>query len=173
MCIWRVHDWQCLHVLGGHKASVTDFSIHPSGKLALSISSDLTMRLWNLVQGRYVFIRKRIFALSGFRPFRIIYCIEEKEYCFILCFCYVLIRLHFAIGRCSFTRRLTSPADKILWDETGEHYMIAYSKTVTVRVTHTGDGVDHFSPLQCGLFLSVHHARLFFSTRFTLRVIIL
>ena len=23
VCIWRVHDWALLHVLGGHKAAVT------------------------------------------------------------------------------------------------------------------------------------------------------
>eukprot|EP01034_Spumella_vulgaris_P029241 gene29241-36257_t len=58
LIIWRVYDWQCLHILGGHKESVTDFSIHPSGKLALSVSKDSTMKLWNLVQGRCAFTRR-------------------------------------------------------------------------------------------------------------------
>jgi len=29
ICIWRTSDWACIHVLGGHKAAVTDLSIHP------------------------------------------------------------------------------------------------------------------------------------------------
>ena len=51
LSIWRVYDWQCLHILGGHKSYVNHFSIHPTGKLALSVSKDSTMKLWNLVQG--------------------------------------------------------------------------------------------------------------------------
>ena len=58
MYIWRVYDWQQLHILGGHKDSVIDFAIHPTGKIALSISKDHTMKLWNLVQGRCSFTRK-------------------------------------------------------------------------------------------------------------------
>ena len=49
--IWRVHDWVCVHILGGHKAAVNDLAVHPSGKLALSVSKDSTLKLWNLVQG--------------------------------------------------------------------------------------------------------------------------
>ena len=49
--IWRCHDWECMHVLHGHKLAITDVAIHPSGKLALSVSKDNTLRLWNLVHG--------------------------------------------------------------------------------------------------------------------------
>lgn len=38
-------------MLSGHKEAITSISIHPSGKLALSVSKDNTMKLWNLVQG--------------------------------------------------------------------------------------------------------------------------
>lgn len=39
-----------------HKgASVNYISVHPSGKLALSIGSDLTLRTWNLINGRQAF----------------------------------------------------------------------------------------------------------------------
>lgn len=34
---------------------VTHFTIHPSGKLALSLGDDLTLRTWNLVKGRQTF----------------------------------------------------------------------------------------------------------------------
>ncbi|RYG59598.1 hypothetical protein EON64_20070, partial [archaeon] len=56
--IWRVHDWEHLHILGGHKDVVFDFAIHPSGKLALSVSKDHTLKLWNLIQGRCAFTRR-------------------------------------------------------------------------------------------------------------------
>lgn len=45
-------------MLGGHKTSVTDVAVHPTGKLALSVSKDSTLRLWNLVQGRLAFTRR-------------------------------------------------------------------------------------------------------------------
>jgi len=56
--IWRVQDWLCVHILGGHKAAVTDIAVHPSGKLALSVSKDNTLKVWNLVQGRCAFTRR-------------------------------------------------------------------------------------------------------------------
>ncbi len=56
--IWRVQDWMCVHMLGGHKAAVSDLAVHPSGKLALSVSKDNTLKVWNLVQGRCAFTRR-------------------------------------------------------------------------------------------------------------------
>ena len=56
--IWRVSDWACLHVLGGHKSGVTSIAIHPTGRLALSTSSDKTVRLWNLMEGRNAYISR-------------------------------------------------------------------------------------------------------------------
>ena len=58
LCIWRVHDWTCLHILGGHKNSINDVAPHPSGKMALSVARDNTLRLWNLVEGRCAFTRR-------------------------------------------------------------------------------------------------------------------
>ena len=58
ICIWRVSDWNCVHILGGHKGEVNDIAIHPSGKLALSVARDRTLRMWNLIKGRSGFIRK-------------------------------------------------------------------------------------------------------------------
>ena len=58
VAIWRVQDWMCVHILGGHKGSINDLAVHPSGKLALSVSKDNTMKLWNLVQGRCAFTRR-------------------------------------------------------------------------------------------------------------------
>lgn len=58
ICIWRVYDWQCLHILGGHKAGVNGIGVHPSGKLALTVSKDSLLKTWNLVHGRCAFTRR-------------------------------------------------------------------------------------------------------------------
>ena len=58
VCIWRTSDWACIHVLGGHKGTVNSIAIHPSGKMALSVSADRTLRMWNLVKGRCAFIKR-------------------------------------------------------------------------------------------------------------------
>ncbi|CAG8584530.1 4924_t:CDS:2 [Diversispora eburnea] len=52
ICIWRTKDWECLKILKGHKGRINSLAIHPSGKLALSVASDKTLRLWNLLIGQ-------------------------------------------------------------------------------------------------------------------------
>ncbi|KAJ1948363.1 60s ribosome biogenesis protein mak11 [Linderina macrospora] len=52
ICIFRSKDWEPLKVLKAHRAAVTDIAIHPSGKLALSVSLDRSMILWNLLTGQ-------------------------------------------------------------------------------------------------------------------------
>ncbi|KAL1920957.1 uncharacterized protein VTP21DRAFT_11592 [Calcarisporiella thermophila] len=52
ICIWRSKDWECLKKLKGHKGRINSLAIHPSGKIALSVSSDRTVILWNLMTGR-------------------------------------------------------------------------------------------------------------------------
>lgn len=44
--------WKAPH---GGKA-ITHISIHPSGKLALTLGADLTLKTWNLMKGRQVCI---------------------------------------------------------------------------------------------------------------------
>eukprot|EP00887_Chlorella_sp_A99_P003281 scaffold9.g3281.t1 len=44
--------WQALKTLRGHRKEVTGIAVHPSGKLALTVSRDGTLRMWNLVKGR-------------------------------------------------------------------------------------------------------------------------
>ncbi|KDO20223.1 hypothetical protein SPRG_14469 [Saprolegnia parasitica CBS 223.65] len=58
ICIWRTSDWNCVHILGGHKAPVNSIAVHPSGKLAFSVARDKTLRMWNLVKGRSAYIRR-------------------------------------------------------------------------------------------------------------------
>ncbi|XP_053102415.1 p21-activated protein kinase-interacting protein 1 isoform X2 [Hemicordylus capensis] len=57
MCIWNTRRWECLKSIKAHKGHVTSLSIHPSGKLALSVGTDMTLRTWNLVEGRSAFIK--------------------------------------------------------------------------------------------------------------------
>ncbi|KAG5462701.1 MAG: WD40 repeat-like protein, partial [Olpidium bornovanus] len=52
--IWRTSDWECLKTMKGHLGRVNDLAIHPTGKIALSVGSDKTLRLWNLMNGRKV-----------------------------------------------------------------------------------------------------------------------
>ncbi|NXR05775.1 PK1IP protein, partial [Semnornis frantzii] len=57
ICIWNTKRWECLKSMKAHKGHVTSLSIHPSGKLALSVGTDKTLRTWNLVEGRSAFIK--------------------------------------------------------------------------------------------------------------------
>ncbi|XP_074843760.1 p21-activated protein kinase-interacting protein 1 isoform X2 [Carettochelys insculpta] len=57
ICIWDTKRWECLKAIKAHKGHVTSLSIHPSGKLALSVGTDKTLRTWNLVEGRSAFIK--------------------------------------------------------------------------------------------------------------------
>ncbi|KAJ1817233.1 60s ribosome biogenesis protein mak11, partial [Coemansia sp. RSA 2598] len=52
ICIFRTKDWEPLKVLRGHKGPVTSIAVHPSGKLALSVSQDRTIIIWNLLTGQ-------------------------------------------------------------------------------------------------------------------------
>lgn len=54
ICVWKIigKTYECLKALSGHKGSVTSFSVHPSGKLLLSVGHDKTIRTWNLVTGK-------------------------------------------------------------------------------------------------------------------------
>eukprot|EP01133_Synstelium_polycarpum_P014533 gene14533-17165_t len=51
LSVWRVKDWECLKQLKGHKEAVNSVSIHPSGKVALSVGADRRLFLWDLLRG--------------------------------------------------------------------------------------------------------------------------
>ncbi|KAM9233339.1 p21-activated protein kinase-interacting protein 1 isoform 2-T2 [Dugong dugon] len=57
ICVWDAKKWECLKSIRAHKGHVTFLSIHPSGKLALSVGTDKTLRTWNLVDGRSAFVK--------------------------------------------------------------------------------------------------------------------
>ena len=45
--LWKCVDsaaWECLSQLKGHRSTVNFLSIHPSGRLALSVGRDRTLR---------------------------------------------------------------------------------------------------------------------------------
>ncbi|KAG0224386.1 p21-activated protein kinase-interacting protein 1-like protein [Actinomortierella wolfii] len=58
VCVWRTKDWECLKIMKGHQAPVNSIAIHPTGKLAISVSVDKTMRLWNLLLGKQASLNK-------------------------------------------------------------------------------------------------------------------
>ncbi|XP_077125972.1 p21-activated protein kinase-interacting protein 1 [Ranitomeya variabilis] len=57
MCVWNTKKWECQQTFRAHKGHVLSLSIHPSGKLALSVGTDKTLRTWNLIDGRSAFIK--------------------------------------------------------------------------------------------------------------------
>ncbi|XP_034558172.1 p21-activated protein kinase-interacting protein 1-like [Notolabrus celidotus] len=57
VCVWSTKKWECLKSINAHKGHVTSLSVHPSGKLALTVGTDKTLRTWNLINGRSAFIK--------------------------------------------------------------------------------------------------------------------
>ncbi|XP_075953265.1 p21-activated protein kinase-interacting protein 1-like [Anarhichas minor] len=57
ICVWSTKKWECLKSIKAHQGQVTSLSVHPSGKLALSVGTDKTLRTWNLINGRSAFIK--------------------------------------------------------------------------------------------------------------------
>ncbi|GBG69637.1 hypothetical protein CBR_g4467 [Chara braunii] len=51
LCVWDAENWMHLKTLKGHKKAINDLTIHPSGRLALSVSKDRHLRMWNLLKG--------------------------------------------------------------------------------------------------------------------------
>jgi len=56
ICVWECRTWECLKTLKGHRGHVNSVSVHPSGRLALSVSKDKTLRTWNLVTGKSAYV---------------------------------------------------------------------------------------------------------------------
>lgn len=51
LCLFRSRDWAVLRALKGHKGPVNCVAVHPSGKVALSVGKDRTLRMWDLMRG--------------------------------------------------------------------------------------------------------------------------
>ncbi|KAK9237091.1 WD40-repeat-containing domain protein [Lipomyces kononenkoae] len=56
--VWRTKDWEVLADMKGHKGAINDISVHPSGKIALSVGRDRTLRLWNLMTAKNASVLK-------------------------------------------------------------------------------------------------------------------
>lgn len=57
IAITRMKDFKTLRSFKGHKSSVLGLSIHPSGKVAVSASTDNTLRMWDLTRGTCAAVR--------------------------------------------------------------------------------------------------------------------
>ncbi|KAM8851289.1 p21-activated protein kinase-interacting protein 1-like [Spinachia spinachia] len=57
ICVWSTKKWECVKSFKAHRGHVTSLSVHPSGKIALSVGTDKTLRTWNLINGRSAFIK--------------------------------------------------------------------------------------------------------------------
>eukprot|EP00474_Spongospora_subterranea_P011203 CRZ11661.1 hypothetical protein [Spongospora subterranea] len=58
ICIWLVKDWSCDGQIKAHKGKITGLSVHPSGRLALSVGQDRVMALWDLSTYKSLFTIK-------------------------------------------------------------------------------------------------------------------
>lgn len=56
--IWRTKDWETFGILKGHQGKVNDLAIHPTGRVAISVSEDQTIRLWNLMTAKKAAVLK-------------------------------------------------------------------------------------------------------------------
>lgn len=56
--VWRTKDWELFGTLKGHTGRVNDLAIHPLGKVAISVSSDFSVRLWNLMTAKKAAVLK-------------------------------------------------------------------------------------------------------------------
>ncbi|GJE93253.1 WD40 repeat-like protein [Phanerochaete sordida] len=52
LCIFHARDWTVLRALKGHKGRVNSVAVHPSGKVALTVGKDRTLRMWDLMRGK-------------------------------------------------------------------------------------------------------------------------
>lgn len=76
--VWRVSSkWDKAKCLRGHKGPVSGFDVHPSGKLALSVSpKDGSLRTWNMISGRPVYVKN----MKKFSPELVKFSPGEGEY---------------------------------------------------------------------------------------------
>ena len=77
--MFRARDWVLLRSLKGHKGRVNSVSVHPSGKVALSVGKDRTLYMWDLMRGRRAASMK-----LGFGKSQISSCYIQNIYVFFL-----------------------------------------------------------------------------------------
>ncbi|RXK37655.1 hypothetical protein M231_05067 [Tremella mesenterica] len=52
LSLFRTSDWALLKSLKGHSGRVNDVDIHYTGRVALSVGKDQTLKMWDLMRGR-------------------------------------------------------------------------------------------------------------------------
>jgi len=52
LALFRTSDWALLKSLKGHSGRVNHVDVHPTGRVALSVGKDQTLRMWDLMRGR-------------------------------------------------------------------------------------------------------------------------
>lgn len=70
--------WECRRHLRGHKAAVLSCAAHPTGRLALSVGADGTLRTWNLVRGRQAFVTR--LGRKDVRPLEVLWSPDGHRY---------------------------------------------------------------------------------------------
>lgn len=50
--LFRTSDWALLKSLKGHSGRVNHVDVHPTGRVALSVGKDQTLKMWDLMRGR-------------------------------------------------------------------------------------------------------------------------
>ncbi|VDL85521.1 unnamed protein product [Schistocephalus solidus] len=61
----RVPAWPCIRQMRRHKGPISAFALHPSCRLALTLSDDKTLRVWNLLRGRQAYTVRLKTLASG------------------------------------------------------------------------------------------------------------
>lgn len=52
LTLFRTRDWAVLRSFKGHVGRVNSVRVHPTGKLALSLGKDRTLKMWDLMKGK-------------------------------------------------------------------------------------------------------------------------
>ncbi|KAL1407666.1 Protein mak11 [Vanrija albida] len=50
--LFRTSDWALLKSLKGHSGRINCIDVHPTGRVALSVGKDKTLKMWDLMRGR-------------------------------------------------------------------------------------------------------------------------
>lgn len=98
------------------RGPVNWLSVHPSGKLALSVGRDKTLRTWNLITAKCAFVSN---IKAGMLLLISIYVSDTKN----LLFCKFFKIVYFL------------EADIVIWSPSGEFYLIAVNNKIDVYDT--------------------------------------
>jgi hypothetical protein len=52
LSLFRTRDWSLLRSFKGHTGRINSVAVHPTGKVALSVGVDRTLRMWDLMKGK-------------------------------------------------------------------------------------------------------------------------